>query len=111
MSIFIDILIVGIIGLLVFTSYKKGFISGIVGLAGFLISSVLASLLSRPIADMIFKNFIRDGLISNVNDQVKNLPIDVNISTAIDSGLNQLPEFIKNFVESNGINQTIKTIE
>ncbi|MCL2013926.1 MAG: CvpA family protein [Oscillospiraceae bacterium] len=104
-SIIIDIVTVAVIGLFVVIAYKRGFIATILSLASFVLSSVIASILSRPIAAWIFSAFIQPGLTDYATTEIGKLPVGVDVSSALSGLFDKLPEYIKNYIEPGTIEQ------
>ncbi|MCL2037199.1 MAG: CvpA family protein [Oscillospiraceae bacterium] len=63
---FYDILLIGVFVAIIYRSTRRGFASGVVSLAGLLLAFVVALGLSAPIADSIYNNWVRPGVIEKI---------------------------------------------
>ena len=56
MSIIIDLIIVGILGLSIFFGYKKGLTKCVIKILSFVIALVVAFILFKPVSNFVIKN-------------------------------------------------------
>lgn len=66
MGIILDVIIVAIIALNIYTCYKKGLVNLAVGLIAFIAAIILAIILYRPISNLVIENTKFDENIENV---------------------------------------------
>jgi len=66
MGIIIDIIIVAIIALNIYTCYKKGLVNLAVGMIAFIAAIILAMILYKPVSNVIMENTDLDETIENV---------------------------------------------
>lgn len=89
MSIIIDLILLAIIALTSFISYRYGFIRTLLEVVGFIAIMIVINAISLPIAGSIYDKYIDEKIV----DATKNITIDTK-----DSGnefWNSLPEFIR----------------
>ena len=90
MSIVIDLILVAIIALTAFVSYRYGFVRTLVEVIGFVIIMIVINAVSLPIAGGIYDKYVDEKIV----EATKDITIDTE-----DSGeefWNSLPEFIRN---------------
>ena len=94
MSIIIDLILIAIVALTAFISYKYGFMRTLIEMLGFIAIMVIVNSVSIPISEGIYDSFIDQRIV----DASKKISVDTENSGEEFWG--SLPEFIKN---ENGI--------
>lgn len=112
MSIIIDLIILGIIGICIFLGYKRGLVKCIIKIASFIIAIVLAFVLYKPVSGLIIDNTeidenIKQAIINSVQKDVQedgkvkedsNLPqsivdyINESVGSAVEETKNNIVE-------------------
>ena len=99
----IDIILVGIIALVVFISYKKGIISTVIdlvaGVAAFALAKIIAPVAAEGVYNSIVKQIAIDFLTEKYNGIENSLADAIANATA---SLEFLPEGILSYIESAG---------
>lgn len=95
MGIIIDIAIVAIIGLSIFSGYKKGLIGVAFKILSFLVAIVLAFILSKPVGNYIIENTQFDDNIRNTIQETLSAKDIENIENSEESNM---PEIITNYI-------------
>ena len=100
MGLLLDFLIILIIGLIVLTYSRRGFIYSAANFAGYIISAFIAGSFSGSLAKGLFENSIRPGVIEKISD-------------AIEKALEAFPSFLNKAVGALGFNSesTIQSVE
>ena len=100
----IDIILVGVIALIVFISYKKGIISTVIdlvaGLAAFALAKIIAPVAAQGLYNGIVKQIAIDFLTEKYNGIESSLADAIANAT---SSLEFLPEGILSYIESAGL--------
>lgn len=102
----IDTISVVVFVLFVFTDYKKGFLSAVGETVAVFLAAIFASLLSTPLAGLIYNYTIAPNVIHEVQRLV---PGDVITNEQVDILFDQFPQFIQNALYSMGISKETMT--
>lgn len=94
-AIILDLLVIVAFALAVFLGFKRGFISELLHLGGYLITMVGAFFLSRLLSPMIFTHMVRPGLIETITDRLTEAGSGVDIQSAIQEISNRIPDFLQ----------------
>lgn len=115
MSVFIDLIIVGIIALCVIAGYIKGLTGSLIKILSFVLSLVIAFVLFVPVSNFIINNTqiddmvertIRETIISNEEQEVKK----ETMPTAITEYINQKVEEAADGAKETIVNSTAKEV-
>ncbi|MEG0663630.1 MAG: CvpA family protein [Clostridia bacterium] len=97
-SVLLDIILV-LIGLLcVYTGYKRGFIAALLSICSWIISFVLAIFLSGVISQFTYDNFIAPGVEKSISDTIKSSVDTQSLKNGIDTQLDKMPVIIKDVI-------------
>lgn len=114
MSIVFDIAVVAIVVLLVFLGYRRGFVRTALNLVGHLAAAVLAFLLSSPIADWIFRTFLRGSSVDLIVNGLSDMTAEQNLSEVVEKAFSAIPESIRTFAPEGAFedvrNQLMQTV-
>ena len=93
MGILIDILLLAVIVLVIYLSYRKGFLRSLWSLGGFLLAVIISYVLGKLIAEMLFEVMARPWLTSLINEQIIAGSGD-NIAQVVDGLYQNLPAIL-----------------
>lgn len=101
MSIIIDLIIVGILGISIFFGYKKGLTKCIIKILSFIIAVVVAAILFKPVSNFVIEK-------TQIDDKIKEAVVNLVGDDVQDNGKvkedSNLPEAMVNY-----INETVET--
>lgn len=98
MSIIIDLIIVGILGLSIFFGYKKGLTKCVIKILSFVIALVVAFILFKPVSNFVIKNTQIDD---NIKEAVMNIvKEDVQENGKVKEDTN-LPDSMVNYINES----------
>lgn len=105
MGLILDLIFVAIFVISIIVTAKKGFINSVIGVVAFAVSIFIAISISGPIAESLYTNFIREPVSDSVQTVISNTVTDAEADAAekIDAFYESLPDFVENFVETEGI--------
>lgn len=104
MSIIIDLIIVGILGISIFFGYQKGLTKCVIKILSFIIAVVVAAILFKPVSNFVIQNTeiddkIKESVVNLVADDVEEdgkVKEDSNLPQAM---VNYINETVENAVE------------
>ena len=111
MSALMDLVVILIMGLCVFTGIKKGFIKSLMGLAKYILCIAAAFLFTNSLASWIRESFLDKMIGSHVTKQVASI-LNVNTSSSTDDILGKInlqkliddaPDVFTNFIKKYNI--------
>lgn len=113
MSICLDAGVIIVFVLTVIWCYRRGFVKAIFGLFSTLISVVLASVIGSWLSELIYNSFIKEKIVTSVNDSVQNA-VSTSASNLAPNGI-VLPEYLDNLLkmfgyDSNSLNGDISSV-
>lgn len=101
MSIVLDAAVLVIILLVAFITMKKGFVKSIIGLLSLVLTLVIISACSKPVATFLYDSIIdkpvQNSIVKQLDEQ------DQKNEQVVDSVWNSLPKFLTNTAENSGI--------
>ena len=105
MGIILDVIFIVIFVISIIVTAKKGFLNSIIGVAAFVLSLVIAISISSPIADFVYKNFVREVAYESTATAIENAITDTEASAIekLDAFYDSLPDFVENFVKTEDI--------
>lgn len=115
MSIIVDLIIIAIIAICIFSGYTKGLVKVATRILGFFIAVVLAVILFMPVSNFIINNTsIQKNIEKGISESVKSSvikPDDENAQVIIEEDKNSkvINQYIDKFIKNE--KQTIKTEE
>lgn len=98
MSWILDIIILAIIGLTVFISYKNGFVKTLISAGAFIIAIILTSLLSSPVASLIKSTPMADAIRESTEEKIASSLLESTPDDLLD-GKNEDFNALLNFAE------------
>ena len=98
MSIIIDVAVAIIILIFVIIAYKKGFVASLLDFVGTVIAWFASVNLSNIVSGWIYETFLKNSVTEYITQKLSE-----SASTATDSLLSSIPEFISNAAASMGI--------
>lgn len=111
MAILYDVALILILAIIIFLGYKRGFIRTVVSLVGYVVSAVLAFLVSQPIANFIFDAFFRNSAIDMISAEVNKISAGQTVPQLLDTAIAAIPEKItalaSGYVNIDEVKQTI----
>ena len=104
MSIIIDLIIVGILGISIFFGYQKGLTKCIIKILSFIIALVVAAILFKPVSNFVIQNTeiddkIKESVVSLVANDVEEDGKVKEDSNLPDAMVNYINETVENAVE------------
>ncbi len=105
MTYIVDIIIVAIFALVIFTSAKKGFFKSLVDLIGSLVAVVIAKLLSESAAKAVFDGFVAKGAESALAKSLGEAG-SLDYVEQIENALASLPEGLNGILQIMGVDST-----
>ena len=105
MSIIIDLIIVGILGISIFFGYKKGLTKCVIKILSFFIALVVAAILFKPVSNFVIQNTeiddkIKESVVSIVADDVEEDGKVKEDSNLPDAMVNYINETVENAVDA-----------
>lgn len=94
----IDIVLVLLLILIVYASFRKGFLRSVLSLGGFLISTIFSFMFGKMIAEMLFDSMAKPWLTSMINEQVV-AGANNNLTVVVDNLYLNLPGYISGPIE------------
>ncbi len=95
----IDVVLVLVVFLFVFTDYRRGFLASVGDTIAVFLSSILASVISAPLANMIYNNMVAPNILKEIHKVIADNAIT---SEQTETLFNQFPQFIQNALISAG---------
>ncbi len=109
MSIVLDAVVLIIILIVTFITMKRGFVKSIIGLVSLVLTLVIVSACSKPIATIIYDSIIDKPVQNSIVKQLDEN--DQKNNEAVNSVWDSLPKFLTNAAENSGITtESIGTI-
>ena len=104
MAIALDLILILLFALIVFLSYRRGFVRTVVELAGYILVCVIAFACTGPLSNWIYDTFMAEPVTNAVADAIET---QVGDSAAVAAGdfWSQLPDFVIQGAESFGITE------
>ncbi len=93
MNWIIDLLMLALVIIIIYTGYRKGFLRSILSLGGFLIATVFSFMFGKMIAEGIFTSMVKPWLTSLVETQVV-AGTNENLAIAVDNMYQNLPGYL-----------------
>lgn len=105
MSIIIDLIIVGILGISIFFGYQKGLTKCVIKILSFIIALVVAAILFKPVSNFVIQNTeiddkIKESVVSLVADDVEEDGKVKEDSNLPDAMVNYINETVENAVDA-----------
>ncbi len=98
----IDVVLIGILLVAVFTSAKKGIVRTVLEIGAFVLSLVLAAQIAAPMAKTFYSSFLSERIEDKIEDTLSQGEAATNTKKA-DVVLDSLPDFAKNYLEKAGV--------
>lgn len=106
MSIFLDVLVIIIIGVFVVIGFKKGLIKTVVSVIGTFLASALSVFLSNPISEYIYRVAIKTTFIEKVETAMKTAAA-AGSGSIFEKLMATFPDFITNSLSNFGISSSL----
>ena len=108
-AVILDVSVLAIVAVSIFSAYKKGFIKTLFSLAGGVIAVVLAISLCTPVANWLNEQFVGPAVRNTVLTAVNGSSLAQNYDEAINSvdvvgKLQEMPESLRTFLEKLNVN-------
>ncbi len=105
MSIIIDLIIIGIIGLCIFLGYRRGLTGSILKIVSFILAVILTFIFYKPVASLIIENTdwdenIKQSIVGMLNSEVEE-------NGKIEKDSTNLPDVIVNYV-NEALEETVE---
>lgn len=102
MAFVYDLLAIAFLLYYIYVSSRRGLAATVVNFAGYLAALAAAWLLSRTMAPVLFEAFLRDGLVSRVEDALASLPGGIDLGEAASDLLDALPSYLTQMLVIGG---------
>ena len=100
--------ILALFALLVWLGHRRGFIKTVSGVVAFVAALVLSSMLSGPVAGFVYNTFVEPPVLDTLTAQIgEGSPA----AGQLDAALEQMPAFITNRMEANGLHSGAAILE
>lgn len=99
LSIILDILILAIVAFFIVLSSKQGFVKTFIGFVGCFAALVLSVVLSWAVSDLVYGNFVRPSLVSNVEEHLDSKAF-TTVAEMLDEATEAMPGFVSKVYES-----------
>lgn len=99
-AIIFDLLLIAAILYYFGRGWRKGFLSTLVHVVGYVLACYGAYIGSRALAETIYQLFIRQKLIRSVGDALQNSAASADVSASIGAVLQTMPKMLQGFVTS-----------
>lgn len=101
MSIVLDLIVVAIVAIFVFTTMRHGFVKSFLNLAALILTVVIVSSCGKILASTAYDAFFKKSIQKTVNESVSSASgvTEVDIKTTFD----KLPALVRNSAENAGI--------
>lgn len=108
MAYLLDGLVLALFVLLVWLGHRNGFIKTAAGVVSFVAALVLASMLAGPVSAFVYDSFVQPTVVDSLSAHVgEGSPA----ASQLDAALEQMPAFITNRLEANGLNSGAAVLE
>ncbi len=105
MGMVLDILVVGIIGLFVFTGFRRGLINTVVHFVSAAVSCLIASIAGSFISVRLYHSFVRQQVMSVIEKNMPEMTMNIKPEDISKDLTEKLPSFAKNALGLEGITQ------
>ncbi len=111
-AIILDILILAVVAFFIVHSAKRGFMRTLIGFLGCFAVLVLSVVCSWMVSDFVYGYAIRPGIVSGIESSLKGSGVDGdNVSKIIDEAVDELPDYIVNMANANGLIDKLESEE
>ena len=86
----IDLIMVLLLILIVYASYRKGFLRSILSLGGFLLATVVSFTFGKMLAEMLFDSMAKPWLTALIDEQIV-AGTNYNLAVVVDNMYQNLP--------------------
>ena len=114
MSAVLDIIIICVIILCIYTGYKKGLVKTVMSLLSFVIAYIAARMFSPPISSWLYPNWIKPNFVSGVEDKISGFLSgnNTNLAALVKDPPDALSELFKKYgVDLNLQNESSRISE
>ena len=101
MSIVLDAVALIIILVVAFITMKRGFVKSIIGLASLVLTLLIVSVCSKPVATFVYDSIIDKSIQNSIVKQLDEN--DQKNNDAVNSVWNSLPKFLTNAAQNSGV--------
>ena len=100
----LDILLIAVLALIVFISYKRGFILTVFDLVSGVVACFLAKMISPSVASFVYDNGVRKIVLDFLQQKFEDAETSLALTMSdITSSFGFLPENVLNYAESSGL--------
>ncbi len=104
MPYIIDLLFLVVLGTVIITSFKKGFVRSLFELVGTIVSFVAARILSDSLAPKFFDSFVREGAEKALSENLGSVAT-TDYGAQIESAINSIPDAFASLLSLMGIDK------
>ena len=102
MGFLLDAAVILILGICLYSGYRRGFVRGLVGIIGTIAAVIIAGLLSAPVAEVTYNAFLATPSQRTIEERMPDLPTPATTAVAIDDYLAELPEAARELLTQGG---------
>ncbi len=106
MNIILDVAVILLIFILVYSGFKRGAVKSVVELAGCLVSALAASVISSFLSVRIYTAFFEGRITEKISSSIDKVDMTNLTGTSIDSVVEALPDYVRNSLEISGTDKT-----
>lgn len=107
----IDILILLVVVVIAVFSARKGFLVSVFNIIAYAVSGIAAKILSLPVTEFIYNEFIKDRIISELYDIMPSGSVEAEIYIAVENAMAALPDFFSRLAKQFGLYPDLSTIK
>lgn len=108
MAYLLDGIILALFVFLMWLGHRNGFIKTAAGVVSFVVALMLATMLSGPVSGFVYDSFVQPTVVESLSVHVgESSPA----ASQLDAALEQMPAFITNRLEANGLNSGAAVLE
>ena len=112
MSIVLDVLVLAVVTLFIFSGFKRGVISRAIHFAGAAVSALLSAIIAPLLAVNLYDSFVGEKLQGLISRKLPDLYMGIKPEEVTNKLMNDLPDFVLNAlglceVDKNKINEQI----
>lgn len=100
MAYVLDIAVVLIFGLMVYTGHRQGFIKTVAGLISFVVALVLSTVLAGPVSEIAYDKMVEPPVVTALEESIGD---DSLAADSLTAAIDKMPGFVKSQLTTQGI--------
>lgn len=106
MNIILDVALILLLFILVYSGFKRGAVKSVVELAGCLVSALAASVISSFLSVRIYTAFFEGRITEKISSSIEKVDMSNVTGSSIDSLVEALPDYVRNSLDISGTDKT-----